>query len=126
MSFIEEKEPARKKASARAHPAEILPPALVEPRRDREPSEAREKRVDEVGSKERLLVVLSNKSSPAKAPARPTWPIRSKSTLGSAADATSRSSRTEKKARAAVVEWHLDVNFMVRRAIRTCETRRYT
>lgn len=54
------------------------PPELVEARRVREPSEAREKRVEVVGSKETEELV--KRSRPANAPARPTLPIRSKST----------------------------------------------
>lgn len=53
-----------------------------------EPSEARERRVDVVGSKEREAEELAKMSRPAKAPARPTLPIRSKSRRGRLAMAT--------------------------------------
>ena len=59
------------------------PPGSVEARWVSEPSEAREKRVEVVGSKETEELV--KRSRPAKAPARPTLPMRSKSTWGKAA-----------------------------------------
>lgn len=65
----------------------MLPPALVSPRRDNAPDELRESRVEVVGSNV-TEVVLSNRSRPAKAPARPTLPMRLKSTRGNEAKAT--------------------------------------
>jgi len=61
----------------------ILPPGFVEARRAKEPSEEREKRVEIAGSK--VTDEFEKKSKPAKAPARPTLPMRSKSTWGKAA-----------------------------------------
>lgn len=60
----------------------MLPPALVDAIRVREPSLARERRVDVAGSNETDELKTSK---PANAPARPTLPIRSKSTCGNAA-----------------------------------------
>lgn len=71
VPLIDENDPAKNTLSPSAHAVLIFPPASVEPRRVREPSEARDKRVDVVGSNERD-VELSNKSSPANVPARPT------------------------------------------------------
>lgn len=79
------------------HPADILPPVFVAPRRDSAPSEVRESRVEVDGSNV-TAEVLSNRSSPANAPARPTLPMRSKSTWGRDAKAT-----LEKARRAASV-----------------------
>lgn len=84
VPFMELNEPAKKKVSPSAQPALIFPPASVEPNLVNEPSAALDKRVEVDGSNE-SEVELSNKSSPANVPARPTWPIRSKSTLGRAA-----------------------------------------
>ena len=61
----------------------------------REPSAAREKRVEEVGSKEREESL--NKSKPAKEPARPTWPIRLKSILGKAAETKREGERNKRE-----------------------------
>ena len=52
----------------------------------RAPCGVRDSREDEDGSNEGV-VALSKKLNPAKAPVRPTWPIRSKSTRGSEAEA---------------------------------------
>ena len=59
------------------------PPASVDARRVSAPSAARDRRVLVVGSK--ATVAFENTSRPAKAPARPTVPMRSKSTRGRAA-----------------------------------------
>lgn len=69
---------------------ETMPPALVEAMRVKEPSAERENRVEVEGSKEALTEELLKKSRPAKAPARPTVPMRSKSTRGKSARATLR------------------------------------
>lgn len=66
----------------------MLPPGFVDPSRVREPSASRERRVEVVGSKEREVEELAKMSRPAKAPARPTLPIRSKSIRGGLAMAT--------------------------------------
>ena len=71
VPFIDENVPATKTLSPSAHAVLIFPPTSVEPRRVREPSEARVKRVDVVGSNEREVELL-NRSSPANVPARPT------------------------------------------------------
>lgn len=68
------------------HPAEMLPPELVEARGEREPLEERERSVEVAELKVREL--FWNRSSPANAPARPTCPIRLKSTRGRVAHAT--------------------------------------
>jgi hypothetical protein len=67
------------------------PPELVDARRVREPSDEREKRVEVVASK--VTEVLEKRSRPANDPARPTLPMRSKSTSGIAARATWRRER---------------------------------
>jgi len=61
------------------------PPELVLAIRESEPSFSRERRVEVVGSNE--TEEAEKMSRPAKAPARPTLPIRSKSTWGRAARA---------------------------------------
>ena len=71
-----------------AQPAEIIPPELVDAIRVNEPSAERESKVEVEGSKETLAVELLKKSRPAKAPTRPTAPMRSKSTRGRVAKAT--------------------------------------
>lgn len=71
--------------SERVQPAKILPPELVDAIRVREPSFARERRVDVAGSNE---IDELKTSKPANAPARPTLPMRSKSTWGKAARAS--------------------------------------
>ena len=78
-----------------AQPAETAPPALVEAMRVNEPSAERDSSVEVVGSKETLAEELLKKSRPAKAPTRPTVPMRSKSTRGkSAQTAALRRART--------------------------------
>lgn len=72
----EENAPATKKVLSRAQPEDIEPPAFVEPMRDKEPSDERERSVEDVGSRERDEDELAQ-SSPANAPTRPTLPIRS-------------------------------------------------
>ena len=72
---------------------EIAPPVLVEAMRVNEPSAERENNVEVAGSKEALTEELLKKSRPAKAPARPTVPMRSKSTRGKSARATLRIER---------------------------------
>ena len=62
------------------------PPEFVDARRVREPSDDREKRVEVVASKATEL--LEKRSRPANDPARPTLPMRSKSTSGVAARTT--------------------------------------
>ena len=71
--------------SSRAHAAKILPPTSVDPIRVSEPSGARERRVEVVGSKEREDEELATTSRPAKEPAKPTLPMRLKSTRGRSA-----------------------------------------
>lgn len=117
--MIDENKPAMNTSSPpSAHAVLILPPASVEPSRVREPSDARDKRVDVVGSNERD-VELSNKSSPANVPARPTWPIRLKSILGSEASARLEDcARKKNVARADALRGHLDDLFMAPRALR--------
>jgi len=66
--------------------------------RDSEPSEERERREEEEGSRDSDDVSL-NQSKPAKSPKRPTFPIRSKSTLGSAHWTTSRAERATRVAK---------------------------
>ena len=72
---------------------ETTPPVLVEATRVNEPSAERENSVEVEGSKEALTEELLKKSRPAKAPARPTVPMRSKSTRGKSARATLRRAR---------------------------------
>ena len=72
-----------------AQPADTIPPALVEAMRVNAPSGERKSNVEVVGSKERLVELLK-KSRPAKAPTRPTAPMRSKSTRGRSARTTLR------------------------------------
>lgn len=69
----------------RAHPARIEPPEFVAPRRVRAPSDERESRVEVDESKETDDPLELKRSRPANAPPRPTLPMRSKSTSGSAA-----------------------------------------
>lgn len=76
-----------------AQPAEMIPPELVDAMRVNEPSTERESKVEVEGSKEALAEELLKKSRPAKAPTRPTEPMRSKSTRGDCARATSRRAR---------------------------------
>lgn len=73
---------------SRTQPARIAPPELVEAREVREPSEERERRVAVEGSNEVGGEEFESKSRPANAPARPTLPMRSKSTRGELAIAT--------------------------------------
>lgn len=72
---------------------EMTPPALVEAIRVNEPWAERENNVEVEGSKEALTEELLKKSRPANAPARPTVPMRSKSTRGLSARATLRRAR---------------------------------
>ena len=65
----------------------IDPPELVEARAEREPSEARERRVAVEGSNEVGGELLAKTSRPANAPAMPTLPMRLKSTRGTFANA---------------------------------------
>jgi hypothetical protein len=76
-----------------AQPAETTPPELVEAIRVNEPSAERESKVEVEGSKEKLAEELLKKSRPAKAPTRPTVPMRSKSRRGDCARATLRRAR---------------------------------
>jgi hypothetical protein len=120
VPLMDENNPAKYAVSPSAHPAFIFPPASVDPRRVREPSEARVKRVDVVGSNEREDEL--NRSRPANAPASPTRPIRSKSTLGRAADAKSGWSRRREMIRSVEhVRHDVDVNVMVVRGRETYE-----
>ena len=70
----------------------MLPPEEVDARVVREPSELREMRVAVEGSNE-IEEELSKRPRPANAPAKPTLPIRSKSTRGRLANATLERSR---------------------------------
>ena len=70
VPLIDENDPATKMVSPSAHPAFIFSPASVEPRRVREPSAARERRVEVDGSKE--TVEELKRSRPANVPASPT------------------------------------------------------
>ncbi len=65
---------------------------LVDPRRVKSPFVVRENNVEVDGSNVIVEVELSKRSSPANEPARPTFPILSKSTRGRLAAA-----RLEKK-----------------------------
>lgn len=62
----------------------MFPPLFVDARRESAPSGERERRVEEEGSKA-MEDELEKKSRPAKEPARPTLPMRSKSTSGRSA-----------------------------------------
>lgn len=77
----------------------MFPPAFVEPTRDSSPSEPRERSVDVEASSVPVSVVLSRKLKPAKEPAIPTVPMRSKSTKGGLARTTLRSRKREKETR---------------------------
>jgi hypothetical protein len=74
-------------------PAEMVPPVSVEAMRVNEPSAERESKVEVEGSNEAVAEELSKKSRPAKAPKRPTVPMRSKSMRGKSARATLMSAR---------------------------------
>jgi len=82
---------------------ETTPPALVEAIRVNEPWAERENNVEVEASKEALTEELLKKSRPAKAPARPTVPMRSKSTRGISARATLRRVRTRMRHQGYVV-----------------------
>ena len=79
--------------------------------RDSEPSEERERRDEEDGSRDNDDVSL-NQSRPAKSPKSPTFPIRSKSTLGSAHWTTSRAERATK-----VAKENTELCFMARHSV---------
>lgn len=81
---IDEKDPAKYTVSPSAHPARMVPPELVDARRDKAPSGERERRVEVDGSNVTAAEAFWNRSRPANAPASPTLPIRSKSTRGRA------------------------------------------
>ena len=70
----------------------------MEPTRDSEPSGEREIREEEVGSRDKDNVSL-NQSRPAKSPKRPTFPMRSKSTFGSAHWTPSKKERARRVAK---------------------------
>jgi|SRR6267154_1026944 len=69
-----------------AQPEEIEPPEFVVPMVVRAPWPVRESKEDAEGSNE-TVVALLNRLRPANAPARPTWPMRLKSTMGNDANA---------------------------------------
>jgi len=81
--LMEEKEPATYRTLLRAHPVRMDPPEFVVPSRIRDPSLPRAKSVEVEGSNE--AVEVEKRSRPANAPARPTFPMRSKSTWGAEA-----------------------------------------
>lgn len=75
-----------------AQPADTVPPLLVEAMRVNEPSGERDNKVEVEGSKEEGEELLK-RSRPAKAPARPTVPMRSKSIRGISVAETTTSRR---------------------------------
>jgi hypothetical protein len=87
MTFVadsppkELKSPARYNMSSYMHPARILPPVLVEPKRVKAPVRERRSKVDAEGSNVKSEEFWM-KSNPLNAPARPTRPILSNSTRG--------------------------------------------
>ena len=99
------------KTSFSEHPSYIVPPEFVEPTRESEPSGERERREEEVGSRDMDDVSL-NQSRPAKSPKSPTFPIRSKSTFGSAHWTPSRTERATRVAKENTV-----LDFMARQFV---------
>lgn len=71
--------------SLMAQPEEMEPPEFVVPMVVSTPSPVRESKEEAEGSNERVVELL-NRLRPANAPARPTWPMRVKSTMGNDAN----------------------------------------
>jgi len=75
----------------------MIPPELVEAIRVNAPLAERDNKVEVEGSKETAAEELLKRSRPAKAPTRPTVPMRSKSTRGESARATLRKARRARR-----------------------------
>lgn len=76
-----------------AQPADTVPPLLVEAMGVSEPSGERDNRVEVEESNVTEGEELFTRPRPAKAPTRPTDPMRSKSIIGIFAETTSRKTR---------------------------------